>query len=465
MKNSLLIPLLKTLSNKELRECRQWVHSPAHNTRPEVSALYDYLVQHADETHLEQETVWSVIAPTRDFNVNLFRQIVHALLKGVEDFLVYQRFQQDAVRGQIYLLQELRERHLEKHFEKRLRETQEQQSEARYRNSRYLQNQYLLEMEQFTFAENKTRTAPLNLQAISDTLDIQYIAHRLRDECAFFSRQTVYKSNYQSKLLDPILEKVAEYGWQEIPAIGIYYYCYLALSSKTNSDQYFQRLIDCLQSAPQYLPNNEVRDGYLVAINYIIKRINSGDPQAVRQAFTLYREGIEQKYLINNDVLSQWTYRNAVICGTRLGEFEWTEAFIHQYNPLLERKYRQSMQQECLSRLYYARKDYQKAMQLLIQVEFKDILQNLTAKTMLAKIYYELDEWEALDSLLVSMKAYLRRKRVIGYHQENYGNIIRLMQKMLSVNLFDKKMKQQLIEEVQQTNPLTEKNWMLEQLG
>ena len=99
-----------------------------------------------------------------------------------------------------------------------------------------------------------------------------------------------------------------------------------------------------------------------------------------------------------------------------------------------------------------------------MQADYDDILLTLVAKTMLLKIYYELDEINALDSLLGSMHTYLQRKKVMGYHQSNYKNIIRYTRRLLRVAPYDDNQKQKLKAEIEQTNPLTERKWLLEQL-
>jgi hypothetical protein len=88
----------------------------------------------------------------------------------------------------------------------------------------------------------------------------------------------------------------------------------------------------------------------------------------------------------------------------------------------------------------------------------------LNAKMMLLKIYYELDEVDALESLLESMRAYLNRKEVTGYYRSNYQNIIRYTRKLVRINPYDKAPKEKLRQEIQQVNPLTEREWLLRQL-
>jgi hypothetical protein len=89
----------------------------------------------------------------------------------------------------------------------------------------------------------------------------------------------------------------------------------------------------------------------------------------------------------------------------------------------------------------------------------------MTAKTMLLKMYYEQDELDALESLLESMRTYMQRKKVIGYHKTNYKNFIRYTKKLLKVNPYNKLLVERLRKEIETTNPLTEQEWLLRQLG
>ena len=84
---------------------------------------------------------------------------------------------------------------------------------------------------------------------------------------------------------------------------------------------------------------------------------------------------------------------------------------------------------------------------------------------MLLKIYHETDEFKVLESLLESMRAYLQRKKVLGYHKSNYKNIIHYTKKLLKVNPYSKAQKEKLKLEIEAAKPLTEKAWLLKQLA
>jgi hypothetical protein len=97
-------------------------------------------------------------------------------------------------------------------------------------------------------------------------------------------------------------------------------------------------------------------------------------------------------------------------------------------------------------------------------MEYDDVLQNLAAKLLLAKIYYEQESIGALENQLDSIQIYLRRKKVLGYHKNNYNAILRFMRKLLSVNHNNLSELRVLRKLIQEEPVLTEREWMLKQL-
>jgi len=84
---------------------------------------------------------------------------------------------------------------------------------------------------------------------------------------------------------------------------------------------------------------------------------------------------------------------------------------------------------------------------------------------MLAKIYFELDETNALENQLDSIRIYLRRKKVLGYHKDNYTTIVRFMHKMLTTNIHDVGAMQQLRRQIEEAPVLSERDWFLKQIS
>ena len=168
----------------------------------------------------------------------------------------------------------------------------------------------------------------------------------------------------------------------------------------------------------------------------------------------------------DNGVLSSFHYKNVSRLGIALGEFDWVEDFLKHYRTSLDPKQREDNYRYNLAFFYFQKPDYDNAMELLRQVNFDDVLYNLDARRMLLRIYYERGEFNPLLSLLDSFKTYIsRHQRDVGYHKKNYLNLIRFMKKMLGSNLSSSRVRARLIEEVDATELIAERAWLLEQLG
>ena len=153
---------------------------------------------------------------------------------------------------------------------------------------------------------------------------------------------------------------------------------------------------------------------------------------------------------------------NIALSGMVLQEFDWVENFIFNYKNKIEETYRENTFTYNLATLYFRKSDYKKAMQLLQTVDLQDIHWNLNARRMLLKIYFEKGEREALESLLVSFKNFIyRRKELGGNHRSNNLNLIKFMQKRLGIGDFDKSRLANLKNEIEEEKAVADKTWLL----
>jgi hypothetical protein len=466
MENSHLIAVLKTLDKKEVKEFRKWLESPCHNQRQDVVDLFDYLTTNnhlGEEKFLKKERVYKKVFRAEPYDDAKLRQTMHFLSRNLEDFLTYQEIQEDKTYTNLALIAVYRKRNLEKALLKVIHQTEKQMEESPYHDARRLRHEYLLQMEKYDFLSQKKRTVELNLQQVSDVLDTVYLSDKLRQCCILQSHQTVYKAEYQIALLPEVLAYVEEKALHEIPAIGVYYYIYKAQTDKSNPE-HFQKLKTLITKNEDGFPQSEMRNIYLFAINYCLRMANMGDQKYLRELFELYKRGAETMTLIENGALSQFTFKNTVTAGVTLKEFAWVRGFIENYQQYIDPQIRESFVHFSLARLHFEMGDYHAAQRMLIHFEHDDILTNLHAKSMLIRIYYEDGEFDALESLLESMRSYVARKKVIGYHRNIYSNLIRYTRRLVRVKPYDERQKEKLRKEIEGAQPLTEKKWLLEQL-
>ena len=466
MKKSRLINIFKTLTKKEIRDLRKWLHSPAHNQREDTVLLFEYLVAEDnlyEENLLDKSTVFQHLMPDeKKFDDAKIRQVMYFLLKSTEEFLTYQEFLKDKTGQEILLARVFSEKKLEKYFQKNIQDSLQRQRSGNLRDKEFYKSSYELLYENYQYLSKISRTVDFNLQEISDSLDTYFLSLKLRQCCIMASHRRVYKKEYEIGLLDEILQYVEKNDLISTPTIGIYYYGYKLIAE--GDDEYFPAFKRILFENESLFPKDELGEIYLIAINYRIQKINTGDYSGLVEAFELYKRGFETGVLIVENQITDYTFNNVTLLALRIEEYAWAENFIENHHKYLKAKNRESTVSYCKARLEYARGNYDTAMDWFIKVEHTDILLTLNAKTFLLKMYYGQNEIKVLDSLLDSMRTYLSRKKVVGYHKENYQNIIKYTKKLVRINPFSKKDKEKLKTDIEKVSPLTERTWLLEQL-
>lgn len=466
MKKSRLVNILKTLNKKEVRDLRKWLHSPAHNQREDSILLFEYLAQGdilEKEEKLEKEIIFPYVFPeSSDYDDAKMRQVIYFLLKCIEDYLTYSEFEKKQLQKQLLLADVYAEKKLDKYFKKTIETIEKSQSNSPLMNDEYFRVLYETKYTNHEFFSKINRMVDFNLQEITDSLDLYFICLKLKQCCIIASHQKVYKTEYEIGLLSEILNHVENKKLYHIPAIGIYYYGYKSIIE--NEEIYLEKFQEILFKNESIFPQGELGELYLIAINNSIQKINKGEMSFLSNAFELYKRGFENQVLLLENRITVFTFNNVVLIALRIREFTWAENFITEYNQYLKENNRQSTVLYCQARLAFARNQFDNAMDLFVKVEHSDILLNLNAKTFLLKMYLEKGETKALDSLLDSMRTYVRRKDVVGYHKENYRNIIKYTKKLVKVNPYSKADKKKLQEDIQTASPLTEKKWLLAQI-
>lgn len=464
--NSKLWQLAEKMPPVYLREADRWVASPFFNRKEQVSRLWDFIRQCLDKTSTERShaAAFTFTFPQEHYDIHKLRLAMSDLYKLLLDFLAYKEWEKEKPAHALYQAQALRQMNLDKLSQQQLKQAEKNNEKAPLRNADYYRVRYNIMAEQYVL---NLRTQPADahqLQALSDTADLALLSAKLQQACLAIAHQSVYPAAYQLGFAQQALAYIEEKGMTKVPVIGLYYYCYYMLK-EPDQETYFQQFKSLLFEHGHSLGEREIRDLYLMGINFCIRQVNREAEGYFQEIIHFYRQGLKGGYLLENGQLSRFTYYNMVAAGLRTGDYEWVEFCIYEYRSKLERAYRESSFSFCLARLEYARKHYDAALPLLQKANYRDPLLYLAAKTLLLKIYYETAEFDLLEANLDAMHNYIRRKRVIGYHRTNYLNIIRYVRKLMAVNPYDKKAIRKWREQLEKEEILTERKWLLELLN
>lgn len=465
MEKSRLLRLLRTLSKQELAGLKKFVRTPFFNQRKEVPALLDVLEKSLktsralpDKGQAQRQVFGKDVHD--DHRVRMAMSFLYQL---TGQFLAVKDFLGDRPQYQLRLAAICRKRGLPDHFAQAYGEAVRAGQQRPFRNADFFEEKYQLLLEKYRFDAETQPTDRLDFQELSDQLDHAFLARKLWQSCFMHSHQAVHSSAYNFGLLEAALAHLKRGGLPETPALSIYRHCWHALTDPAEKT-HFQQFKHLLTQHGELFPAEELRDLYILAVNFCIRQYNAGNQDYLAEQFELYKEGFSKKYFLTDGTLSRYTYQNAATIGLVLHELEWVEQFVHEYRPALKEEHREGLFSFNLARLEYERRNLGHALRLLQKADYKDLMLNLAAKTLQMKIFFELREFDLLESHLQAIRAFIRRKKVMGYHRENYSNTVHFTQKLLETNLFDKVAKAALQQEIEETKAVAEKEWLLAML-
>ncbi len=469
MLSSKLAQVFFSLNNYEKAALKHFVYSPYHNKREDVKILFDYLHSQSHETspHLQKATVWQFVYQEKPFDAAQFRYLMNFLLATIEDFLIIRSIYEDNNVANLKLIESYHELQLDAPFEHSIQKARLNLEKQPLRDSSYLHHFYAIEnikyAATYTFGREKDR----GLQPFADSLETFIIAEKLRLACILQAHEAVYKIKYDKGILPAVLEAVGNNPkWLEYEAIYLYYYYYQTTNTSDSglSYEYFRMYKSKLLSCNQQFSQAELKNFYMMAINYGIRQINSA-LSFLRETLDLYIAALAKGLLLEKKQISRFAFKNIVAIGIHLKEFDFARNFISQNAHLLPADYKETYTHYCYCKLDFVEKNYREAMKRLLQVEYEDIFLNLDAKIMLIKIYYELQEYDALESFLAAFKVFLNRKRkVLSYHYENYKNIARSVSNLMQINPYSKETISKFRDKIVNIKVLTERGWLLAQI-
>ncbi|MBP6810274.1 MAG: hypothetical protein KA138_02060 [Saprospiraceae bacterium] len=466
MENSRLWQVIISLNAAERKHLNQWLQSPFFCRRAQPLGLFTYFRSCVESGSLpvQEAAQGAVFGAEKSADVQALRAVMTELMGHIEHFLIYSEKFDRKGDYHIRLAEAYRKRGLEKHFRQSLHAARSDWASQPYRHAEYFDAQMAIELELYQHQSAGQRTQALNWQELSNQTDTAFIARKLRQACFALSHQMVYSTGYNFGLLDMVLAHMrGSEALQAIPSVGLYYFCYLFLT-EAEGEPFFREFKPRLLANLGQLPVDEQRNLHLLALNFCIRKINQSVPDYFREALDLYKSALNAELLLENGQLSHFAYSNIAAIAIKVGDTEWVEQFIHQYAPFLEKKHREAASHLNLARLEYSRQNMGAALQHLQQADYKDLINNLIAKTLQLKIYYETGEYDALDAHLQSMQTFIRRQRVIGYHKTNYQNIVRFGRRLLQLNPNSREDRQAMRQQIASEPVLTEREWFLEML-
>jgi len=472
--SSKLLSLLKQFSKHELNSFKKFVNSPFHNEQEELSQLFAILDIHVRQTEkeqqkrpLEKKKVWEYIFGEKPYQDVRMRRLSSDLIKLIYSFLSYHTYQKDNYSKELSLLKALRKRSLKKHFDSSLNQIKNALEKEELRNADYHFSNYTINYNIFNFAKDARSKIKIfdHLEKADYHLECYYLTKKLENYCDYLGLRGSISIDTEIALVPDFLDYVEKSIYIREPSLRAYFWVTKMLLETTN-DNYFLSLKAHLESYATQLSIQELDIFYIHLKNYCIVKINKGKTEYLVQLFEIFQTLLKEEIILKDGIISPQNYKNITTVGLQIKKYEWVEKFIKTYTDYLPKANRENALTYNLSKVYFSQKKYNQVIEQLREVEYKNHTYALGGKLILLKTYYELDEFQALDSLTDSFRIYIRRNKIISREvKQQYLNMLRFVKKLSGTRRRDKKALDKIRAQIDKCKALAGKKWILEKVA
>jgi len=448
--------IIAQFSDEEQQQFVQFLHATYIHNNIKLIKIFSIIHKAVLTEQYEMEEIDFIkIFPDINKNKQHFYDATSQLYRMIEQFLILQDVEKDQFLQQQLLQKSFQQKQLDFTISSKNTNTSSEFYIHVYKQQLFRHHHILLE----------DSVDISSLENAFHHFDIYALIEKLRLACSVISAQNFDKQEADFSLLELLLNRITSEDLEKHALLAIYFYTYKMLQQPEN-ETYFNQLQPLIYQQVRTFSKTEMREIILQANNFCIKRMNRGEEMYFRKSFELYKLGIEHKILLESGLLSRFTFTNVVTIALRLKEIDWTKSFIEINKKYVEEKFRESTYSFNKAKLWYTQKLYDKTIILLQQADYDDILLNLSAKTILLKIYVELNYIDTLEYHIQSMRKFITRKKIEPFYKNNFTNICKLTIKLMEYKVSKNKHKinETLKATIQQTNPCSEKIWLLEQI-
>lgn len=463
MVSTVCFQLFQSLTPKDLVKAAKFLASPYFNLREDVQVVFKLFMETGTEnlSQLSKQTVFERLFPGEPYDNLRLNYVLGFLAERLEQFMACEEMMMDPFQRQYLRCKAFRKRGLSRHFEKNAKELAQQHNALPLRNAQYWLESYQLECEVFAHQIMASRNAPNNLVAVVNALSHFITLENLRWASTEHSLSAISKKEIHTI---PYIDAALAFTEKTGEPAAIMLKNSLEVLRNPNEVAAFDQLKSLMRQQSSLFSASEARDIYMSAINYCIRRHNQGETQYTKEALDLYKEALAKELLLENSLLSKYTYGNINNLAHLVGESDWAKSFLEDYKTSLPLAERENVYKYNIAIHHFRNSEYSLTLELLRNIEFSEVLINLDVRKMLVRSYFELGEWQALTSLLDSFRAYLRRLKKIGYHRESYLNLIKFTPRVEKVMRSNRAKRMLLAKRISETKYVAEREWLIRKL-
>lgn len=457
MQNHKLILILKALTQKELNAFVRMANTPYFNRKEEVVLLIGYLKKQYpkfSENSVEKGKIFKVISKEKVFNNRFLDDTVYNTIKLIEQFLVIENLNNDNYSTSKVLTKELKNRKL---TDLALKEI-EKSKKLLAKNNLNLNTDsewYSLNLNEYLYKEASYKDEDLvPLISANKSIDLYYWKNKLWLNDEVNSRSEI--SNELVKILDNT--QIDEINVSLLQNDNDIISNTLSFLNTENTSFTFENIFEEIKQSYKILDSQILILFVSNLINYCKKQYSKTQELIyTKYWFEVYQFGYERGIFVKYNKINDTSFLNTVHLGLVHKEYKWVSFFINDYKNHLSDTMLFNLSSAMLN---FELKNYAVVLQVLLEINFGHIHQNLTARSLIAKTYFEMKEYDLLDSHLKAYEIYLRRHIELSEQLKQINLNFVAAVKKLALAQFDKKALVSLQKDLEE-KPIAYKSWFM----
>ena len=418
-----VLKILRRFSKPELNRLSKFVASPYYNINQAIIVLYEELVSKIDE-ELSFDEFYQLSALREIQGKDLVRTEISLLVSLIEEFMIVEYLKDQGKLKTSLLFKATRRRSMEELDTMIERKINEQLQDIPYTaSSDYLEAFNLIAhaIDLQSDANKKN-----NLQSGSDVFydklkkwDAHLLAYflfeKIKIELMYDNFNKISGRNEMGKFSKLLFSLISKIDLSKDPTLHQFVITHNYLKgdgTNFNVDTITKLIRDA--SLKELSIDQKSLIEFLA--NHFSRLINTGDYNANNYFNELYKTLHEYGHL--NAIFDTDKYRNVIAVAARIKDYDWALSFAEAYKSYLPKDIRESTYSFSKARVLYYMGEYHKVIETLRNVEYGDLTSTLNSKLTLMFAYYELQEYDALDSFIKSFKVFLRRRRNIPVNRK-----------------------------------------------
>lgn len=462
MHQSKLIRLLKNLDKSEFNELGRRIKNPLFNRRESLVHLFNLLKKSYPDfntNQLKKENVSAILFGENEAKaIKKLEDTIYHFNQLTQDLILEKELKQNKTLQRFTYLTALINRgaiavfHLEaEKLIKQIKQEKEQLSRSFYLYQ-ILNLMYCYPLEGNALALKNDIIEQLLIH-----LDDFYFTNKLFYSSEIEARKEVYKEDVRNTLVDEISSEV-QHSTNDFSLL--LQLIYLANSSDKKSMSDFLSLKNKLFSSLKQLTSAEQIRLITTLINYCGKLYMSKVEGITKEWFLLYKHIVDEKIIFDLNLINQTTFINIIHLACNQNEHNWAQSFIKQSKKYIKDKDLYLLGQSILD---YEKKNYEKVILQLHQIDFNNVHRNITCRSLLIKSYYELKDFDILDNQIKAMDIYLRRNitNSADFLEANL-TFLTMVKKLAKANFWSLKKQQDLRTEIEKETRIAYQSWLLD---